>query len=206
MVSTRILTAIFVIFGLAAEANAHPHVWVTVNTTIVFDANGAATALRHVWHFDDMYSTFAVEGIPQKTKGVIANEDLKGLAEANITSLKGSDFFTFAKASQKDLAFADATDYWLEYKAGALALHFTLPFKQPVTAKELSIEVYDPTYFVDLTFSKKNAAVLLAAPAQCKVTTRKNDNPLDTQKLDETSLFMGSPGAGFASKMFVKCP
>ncbi len=34
-------------------------------------------------------------------------------------------------------AFNDPVDYWLTYdpKATVLTLHFTLPFKQPVTAK-----------------------------------------------------------------------
>ena len=139
--------------AITGPAGAHPHVFVTVTSQVIYDANGAATGVRQAWKFDDMYSTFAVEGLPQKTKGVFTREELAGLADVNITTLKESDFFTFAKAGGKDVDFGDASDYWLDYKDGLLTLNFTLPFKAPLKAKNFSIEVYDPTYFVDFGFA-----------------------------------------------------
>ena len=53
-----------------------------------------------------------------------------------------------------------------------MTLHFTLPFKTPVKAKELTVEVYDPSYFVDFTFADKDPAKVVGAPAQCKVRPR----------------------------------
>ena len=38
-----------------------------------------------------------------------------------------------------------------------LTLNFTLPFKTPVKAKELKIDIYDPTIFVDFAFAKDEA-------------------------------------------------
>src|SRR5205085_2154945 len=77
---------------------ARPHVWVTVSTEVIYDANGLVTGIRHAWKFGDMYSAFATEGLPQKTKGVFTREELAGLADVNITNLKDSDFFTYVKA------------------------------------------------------------------------------------------------------------
>ena len=52
-----------------------------------------------------------------------------------------------------------------------LTLNFTLPFKTPVKAKELKIDIYDPTIFVDFSFDKKTPVHLVGAP-QCKLDVR----------------------------------
>ena len=36
----------------ASPALAHPHVFVDAKAEIVFDKNGAITAIRHIWQFD----------------------------------------------------------------------------------------------------------------------------------------------------------
>ena len=38
-----------------------------------------------------------------------------------------------------------------------LTLHFVLPLKTPVKAKTLSLEVFDPSYFVDFALAEKDA-------------------------------------------------
>ena len=42
-----------------------------------------------------------------------------------------------------------------------LTLHFTLPFKTPVKAKTLDVEVYDPEFFIDFGFAEKNPVRLV---------------------------------------------
>ena len=39
---------------VATDAQAHPHVWVTMTTELVYAPDGSATAVRHAWTFDDM--------------------------------------------------------------------------------------------------------------------------------------------------------
>jgi len=123
--------------------------------------------------------------------------------------LKESDFFTYAKADGKDLAFGDAKDYSLDYKSEVLTLHFTLPLKTPVKGKDLSIEVYDPSYFVDFSFLEKDAVALVGAPTQCKVALEK---PKDTsvaqssKPMSESYFANMNMGANFATKIAVKCP
>jgi ABC-type uncharacterized transport system substrate-binding protein len=210
-----ILSRIFAVLGIAAAfvapAAAHPHVWVTVTSQIVYDANGKATGLRQAWKFDDMYSTFAVEGLPQKTKGMFTREELAPLAEVNITTLKDSDYFTFAKIGGKEVEFGDASDYWLDYKDEVLTLNFTLPFQAPQKSTDLSIEVYDPTYFVDFAFAEKDGVALIGAPAQCKAAIQKpkGSSAAPGQQLmsdAEAMAMMDNWGQNYASKIAVKCP
>ena len=207
-----LLTSLLALVALAGAARAHPHVWVTMTSELVYAPDGTVTGVRHAWAFDDMFSAFATQGIETKQKGVFTREDLAPLAQVNVDSLKDFDYFTFAKANGKKTEFDGPADYWLEYKNELLTLHFTLPFKAPVKAQRLDVEVYDPTYFVDFSMAEKDPIKLVGAPAACKLTVVR---PTDTSTASNApvneqffnSLDAGSNfGAQFANKISVACP
>ena len=194
----------------AGSAQAHPHVWITATSELVYAPDGSLTGVRHAWTFDDMFSTYALQGIETKTKGVYSREELAPLAQTNVESLKEFNFFTFAKADGKKAKFQEPVDYYLEYRDGLLTLYFTLPLKTPVKAKELSLEVFDPSFFIDFKLADKDPVKLVGAPAACRMTLqRPNDGAANAQKLDEQT-FMGGDnsnyGAMFANKITVQCP
>jgi ABC-type uncharacterized transport system substrate-binding protein len=66
-------------------ACAHPHVWVTAKSEVIYAANWSVTGVRYAWTFDNMFSTFAVQGIEPKHKGVFTREELAPLAQVNVT-------------------------------------------------------------------------------------------------------------------------
>ena len=51
----------------ASSADAHPHVWITARSEVVYGSDGAMTGVRHAWTFDDMFTTYALQGLPRKT-------------------------------------------------------------------------------------------------------------------------------------------
>ena len=195
--------------GLSA-AEAHPHVWVTATSELVYAPDGSFTGVRHAWAFDDMFSTYALQGIEPKQKGVYTREDLAPLAQTNVESLKEFAYFTFAKVSGKKQKFAEPVDYYLEHKDGVLTLHFFLPLKTPVKSSELSVEVFDPTYFIDFSFADKDPVRLVGAPPACKLAfQRPSDGTATAQRLSEDNFASGDNsnyGAMFANKIAVTCP
>ena len=210
-IRTVLGSVVWLLAGLGA-VQAHPHVWVTMTSELVYAPDGTVTGVRHAWAFDDMFSAFATQGLETKQKGVFTREELAPLAQVNIDSLKDFDYFTIAKANGKKAAFNGPTDYWLEYKNEVLTLHFTLPFKAPVKVQRLDVEVYDPTYFVDFEMAEKDPVKLVDAPSACKLTvarpidaTAAPGGPVNEQffnSLDASSNW----GAQFANKILVQCP
>jgi ABC-type uncharacterized transport system substrate-binding protein len=194
----------------AGSAQAHPHVWITASSELIYNPDGSISGVRHAWTFDDMFSTYALQGIETKTKGVYSREELGPLAQTNVESLKEFGFFTFAKADGNKAKFLEPVDYFLEYKDAALTLHFTLPLKTPVKPKELALEVFDPSYFIDFTFADKDPVKLSGAPAACQMQfQRPNDGTANAQKLGEQTFLSGDNsnyGAMFANKIMVQCP
>ncbi|MBI4276208.1 MAG: DUF1007 family protein [Rhizobiales bacterium] len=211
----RIVTATLAALCLmCVQAVAHPHVWVVMKSELVFAPDGSATGVHHAWTFDDMFSTFATQGLETKEKGKFTREELQPLAEVNVSSLKEFDFFTYGNANGQKAEFADPKDYWLEFNDGdkTLTLHFTMPLKTPVKAKTFDVEVYDPTYYVDFALADKDPVALAGAPAACKFTIGKPQEM--TKEMADKLAQIGpnqqipanSYGAQFANKISVKCP
>jgi ABC-type uncharacterized transport system substrate-binding protein len=194
----------------ANPARAHPHVWITATSELIYAPDGSITGVRHAWTFDDMFSTYALQGIETKTKGVYSREELEPLAQTNVESLKEFRFFTFARADGKKEKFEEPVDYFLEYKDTLLTLHFTLPLKTPVKSKELVLEVFDPAFFIDFKYADRDPFRLVGAPASCQMTfQRPNDGTANAQKLGEQNFASGDNsnfGMMFANKIMVECP
>ena len=208
----RHLLALLLLGGAlgAKQAQAHPHVWITASSELLYAADGTITGVRHAWTFDDMFSTYALQGIETKNKGVYSREELSSLAQTNVESLKEYGFFTFARADGKKEKFQEPVDYYLEFKDAALTLHFTLPLKTPVKPKELVLEVFDPSFFIDFTLAEKNPIKLVGAPAACQMKfERPSDGSAGAQKIGEQNFLSGANGnygAMFANKVTVDCP
>jgi len=214
----RVLTAVLAItacVGLARDARAHPHVWATVRSEIILDANRQITGVRHAWTFDEMYSAMAVQGLDTNGDGVFSAEELKPLTEVNIKSLKEFDYFTFVHIGDADnLPLKPPENSSLDYDKSVLTLHFTLPLETPVNAhgQEVQVDVYDPSFFVAFGFATE-APVKLSGPAikGCAAEIEKPDpdSEEDAKALSESFFSQLGPnssfGSQFAQTVMVKC-
>jgi ABC-type uncharacterized transport system substrate-binding protein len=194
----------------AGAAQAHPHVWITATSELIYAPDGSITGVRHAWTFDDMFSAYAVQGLEAKTKGAYSREELAPLAQTNVESLKEYSYFTFAKADGKKERFQEPIDYFLDYKDTVLTLHFTLPLKNPVKPRQLVLEVFDRSFFIDFQMAKQDPARLVGAPAGCQMKLeRPNDGTASAQKLNEQTFMNGENsnfGMMFANRITVDCP
>src|SRR5450830_1501616 len=129
--SLRILLIALTTLAFAAPARAHPHVWVTMHSELVYAADGTITGVRHHWAFDDMFSAFATQGLESKEKGEFTREELAPLAKVNVESLKEYDYFTYATVDGNKIRMTEPLpDYYLSFENQVLTLHFTLPLEK----------------------------------------------------------------------------
>lgn len=208
--AVRLLCAALALFSMGGMARAHPHVWVTMKTEIVYAPDGSVTGVQQAWTFDEAFTAFALQGMARNKDGSYPADVLKPLAEVNVTSLKEYDYFTFAKSAKSKLKFKDPVDYDLTFANDALTLHFFLPLEKPFPAKGvMTFEVYDPTMFVSFAFDEKDAVSLAGPPAGCAFQVI-SPTPLQAGTLSE-SFFSNlsssnSYAAQFADRIQVKCP
>jgi ABC-type uncharacterized transport system substrate-binding protein len=186
---------------------------VTVRSQIVFSADGTVTAVVHDWVFDEMYSSFATQGLA-KPGELVKRETFAPLAQENARGLAEIGYFTTLKLDGKAADFGPVTDYWMEERSDHLVqFHVILPLKNPTAVGRFgSLLVADPEYFIDFEFDDKDAVALRSAPAGCSTSTAKPKalEGGDKKKLNE-SFFSGlAPGTNFgfkmASRAIIACP
>ena len=217
---TRFVTLVVSAIALAVAsltAHAHPHVWVTFKSEVVYAPDGSVTGVRHAWTFDDMYSAFALQGLESKQKDVYTREELAPLAEVNATSLKDFDYFTFVHFDGEDdklIKLKPPVDYWVDYDKTVLTLHFTLPLEAPLDThgKPVAIDVYDPSFFVAFGFATEKPITLAGADTKscdAKVTLPDPETAADTKALTESFFTQLGPnsnfGSQFAQTVTIKC-
>jgi ABC-type uncharacterized transport system substrate-binding protein len=195
-----------IIVAWCVPAFAHPHVWAKVKSELMHAPDGAVVAVWHAWTFDKMFSSFATQDIAAKTIGVLTREELQPLAKLNVSSLKEHAYFTNARLDGEATILADPTDYWLEYADAILTLHFVLPFKNPVKARSVDIEVYDPTYSVDLTFADTEPVTLVGAPRGCKLTVVRPRDMSMPETPPRGDAAPANPGLHGVNRLSVSCP
>jgi ABC-type uncharacterized transport system substrate-binding protein len=194
-------------------AFAHPHVWVTVRSQLIFNKEGRVESIVHDWVFDEMYSSYATQGLAPA--GQLVTRDLfAALAKENAGSLAEIGYFTSFKIGSKEVEYGPVEDYWMEERPDHLvAFHVVLPLKTPASpGKYSSMLVADPEYFIDFEYDDTDAITLVSAPKGCSSSISR-PKPLegeDKKKLDE-SFFSGlAPGSNFGFKMapraIIACP
>jgi ABC-type uncharacterized transport system substrate-binding protein len=209
------IVALGLAFGLAtaAPASAHPHVWITVKSQLAFTPEGKVAAVVHDWVFDEMYSSFATQGLAPAGQ-LVSKAQFASLAKENAGSLAEIGYFTTLKIGGKAVDFGSVTDYWMQERPDHLVeFHVTLPLKTPAPiTKFLTLRVADPEYFIDFEFDDNEPVKLVSAPSGCTATVAK-PKPLeasDQQKLTESFFTNLAPGTNFGFKMasaaIVACP
>jgi ABC-type uncharacterized transport system substrate-binding protein len=205
----RIALAAVLSLFVTGGAFAHPHVFVTAKAAFVYGSNGALQEIRYAWSFDEMFSSFAAQGLDTNKDGKLSREELQPLAKENVDSLKEFAYFTISAGQPKAFEFGEPSDYWFDTdNKTTLTLHFTLPVKNAPKGS-IAIEIYDPTYFVAFSLADERPVSLVGAPAGCAVHAKAADSAVANNPSEAffQQLQAGTDyGAQFANRITVRCP
>lgn len=182
----------------------------------MFDAQGRITSVRHVWQFDPAFSAFASQGLDTNGDGKLSAEELAPMAKTNVDSLKVYSFFTWLTIGKKKVKFKFPDKYFLRDYNGLLTLYYELPLAEPTPpGPDMTLEIYDPEYFVAFTFAKKDPITLYHAPPGCKAVYHP-PHPLDAKMMAELAAVPASQhdlppaledaAVGLANLIKITCP
>lgn len=93
------------------------------------------------------------------------------LARVNIHALAPYRFFTFIRLDGKLVPFGDGSDQKLSDDGERLTLSFTVTPTSPIRTDNgpVTIALYDPEYFVAMSFVKDKPVKLEGAPKGCRM-------------------------------------
>ena len=205
------------LLACASEAQAHPHVWIDMQSSIVFTDDGLIKGVDVEWTFDDGYAQMALDGLDLDGDGIYSQDELAPLTKENISSLKDYEYFTVMRVNGEQQKIGEVTDSGQIYSNNKLSLHFQVPLEKPVDPKtsEFMVKIYDPEFFIAMDYVKDDPVdVVGKLPQSCKLVVK----PVPTDaELDQTRTMLSTKGkdwkpdtnedfgAMFAQAVLIEC-
>lgn len=208
----------YIILGFAllivpALSWAHPHAWISMKITLLFNDKGQLTAIREHWLFDKMYTAFALHDFDPNKNGKLDKDELMQLAAENLKGLKEFNYFTTMEMEDgKPIAHGAATNMDSYLEKEQIAIDFTLPLQEPLSmqSRQIVTRIFDPTYYIDMGYYEKEAVSFEGkAPASCTHAVTRPDVGLDmiaaAAALDKNAKAPKDFGYSFAEKVTLSC-
>ena len=203
-------------FAWPSFALAHPHVWVSMRSDLVFNKAGLVEGVNVEWSFDDGYAKEALDGMDTNGDGKYSPDELEPLTKENIESLKDYNYFTNFHTDDKVLEIAAPIRAGQTYD-GKLHLHFEVPLKEPYDPHigDLTLKIYDPEFFIAFDYvDKKPVGVEGKITEGC--TVKVNPVPTDSELAATQAMLATKPkdwkpengedfGSMFAQAVIVSC-
>lgn len=179
---------------LATEARAHPHVWIEMQSDVVFTDDGLIKAVNLEWTFDDAYTQMALDGLDVDGDGMYSQSELAPLTNENISSLKDYEYFTVMRANGEQQKIGEVTDFGQIWSNNKLTLHLQVPLERPIdpNKEEFVLKVYDPEFFIAIDYVAADSVdVVGKMPESCQLVVK----PVPTDaELDQTRTMLSEKG------------
>lgn len=162
--------AVLAVCGLSGAAQAHPHVFIDADVEIIFDAAGAATALRITWIYDDLYSMLVIgeRGLDPDFDGRLTSSEQAALSGFDMKWDANFAGDTYALKGDVPLALSRPEEWTADFSEGRLRSTHLRRLSQAVEMGDtpLVVQVYDPSYYTAYRIAAN--PVLTGAPVSCK--------------------------------------
>jgi len=182
--------------GAAGPARAHPHIWIDVVATLLFE-NDKVTALRFQWTFDEFFSAGVISEFDKNKDKAFDPSEIEAVRTGAFDGVKEVGYFTDVLIDDRKFDIAATTDFTAAIEKGAAIYRFTVPLAEPLdpVKSSLAVTVYDKSYFVDISFAGGKDAVTITGSGTNKCRVEVVD--------DRANPLFG--GAVFPKKALLKC-
>lgn len=199
--------------AVPAAALAHPHVFAEARLEVTVTPQGVVDRLRHVWRFDELFSSTVLFEFDADSSGALEIGELETVAEVIVTSIADFGYFQSVTVGNKEIAVAQVTDLRVDMVDNQLLVLFTSQPSEPVAlADNPSFAVYDPTFYTAIDFYEDENMVLIDAPAGCghRMVIPDPDEAIAQNQDTLTDAFFNDPAGNdwskiFATRMEVRC-
>ena len=191
--------------AVPVPAFAHPHVYAEARLEVAVDSKGGVEALRHVWRFDDLFSSTVLLEFDANADLKLDDAELREVGSTVHASLAEFGYFQLVSADGKDVAMRPPAEIVAMFQDNSLLILFE---SQPVEPLPLtgtvSFGVYDPTFYTAIDFLEDDNMVVMDLPDACaRTVVRPDPDQAIAQNQDTlTEDFFNDPGGNDTSKLF----
>ena len=197
----------------ATPAAAHPHVFAEARLDVVVDGQGTVAALRHLWRFDDLFSSTVLIEFDQNGDLKLDEDELVEVGKVVHESLAEFDYFQIVSANGKPVDMVPPERLIATYEGEQLIIMFeTQPKEAMNLAGKLDFGVYDPTFYTAIDFVDDENMAVSTLPDRCSraVIRPDPDEAIAMNQQSLTDAFFNEPGGVdmgslFATRLELTC-
>jgi ABC-type uncharacterized transport system substrate-binding protein len=189
----------------ATPALAHPHVFAEANLEVAIDADRNVVALRHVWRFDDLFSSTVLLEFDKNADLVLDNDELEEVGSVIHESLAEFNYFQIVTAGGKEVEMVAPDRIMANYEDNQLIVLFESRPAEPLHLHgKLDFGVYDPTFYTAIDFYEDKNLVVADLPESCTRTVVRPDpdEAIAANQQSLTDAFFEDPSSNDYSKFF----
>jgi ABC-type uncharacterized transport system substrate-binding protein len=189
----------------ATPALAHPHVFAEASLEIAVDTGGSVEALRHVWRFDDLFSSTVLIEFDTNADLELDTAELEAVGAVIHESLAEFGYFQFVTLDGKEVAMRPPERIIADFQDNQLIVLFESRPAEPLKlAGTAGFGVYDPTFYTAIDFYDDASMTVSALPAGCAraVVRPDADEAIAMNQETLTEAFFDDPASNDLSKIF----
>ncbi|MCO5070564.1 MAG: DUF1007 family protein [Rhizobiaceae bacterium] len=196
-----LLTAV----AAATPVLAHPHVFAEARLDVDVDAQGNVSALKHVWRFDDLFSSTVLVEFDKNADLKLDKSELQDVSRTIYDSLAEFNYFQLVTVNGKDVAMKRPDQLIATFEHNQLMIMFKSEPVEPLKlAGRVDFGVYDPTFYTAIDFVEDTQMAVNDMPSTCARTVVRPD-PDEALAQNQASLtedFFNDPAGTDISKIF----
>lgn len=198
------VAALAAVGAATTGAHAHPHVFAEAKLEVTVKDDGTIDRLRHVWRFDELFSTTVLLEFDADSSGELDEAELTTVRNVVTSSIADFNYFQSVTAGGEEIGLQPVDDMRAMIQDGQLILFFTTQPAQPVSLESgPHIAVYDPTFYTAIEFFDASAMEIINAPSGCshEMVIPDPDEALAQNQQTLTEAFFNEPGGNDLSKI-----
>ena len=198
-------------FGLAAllastvPASVHPHVFAEARLDVVVNPDRTVKSLRHLWRFDDLFSSTVLVEFDQNADLKLDDAELQEVSQTVYASLADFNYFQIVSVDGKDVAMKPPPQLMANYENDQLIVMFESEPNEKLALKgKVDFGVYDPTFYTAIDYTEDENMAVKGLPAGCTraVIRPDPDEAIAQNQANLTDAFFNDPAGTDLSKIF----
>lgn len=186
-------------------ARVHPHVFAEARLDVVVNPDQTVKSLRHLWRFDDLFSSTVLMEFDKNSDLKLDDAELKEVADTVHASLAEYGYFQIVTVDGKDVEMTAPARLMANFDHDQLIILFESEPKEPLKLSgKVDFGVYDPTFYTAIDFVEDDNMAVSGMPSTCTraVIRPDPDEALAQNQSKLTDAFFKDPTGTDMSKIF----
>lgn len=203
-ISTKVL-GLATLLGSVGPAHVHPHVFAEARLDVVVNPDGTVKSLRHLWRFDDLFSSTVLVEFDGNGDLKLDDAELQEVSKTVYDSLADFNYFQMVSLDGKDVAMQPPPQLMATFENDQLIIMFESQPKEALALKgKVDFGVYDPTFYTAIEYTEDQNMAVNGMPSGCvrSVIRPDPDEAIAQNQASLTDEFFNDPTGTDLSKIF----